>query len=114
MWTFSKSDLKYRLTVRVTAVSAFCFAAIAAYFLVDADRSVHARIEVIADLTARTRQLQHNKNQWINQPRPSFPDLQDIAGSVMMPGLCIAYRDNDGSTIQRVCGGPQGEEGDPP
>jgi signal transduction histidine kinase len=107
MWVFSKSDLKFRLTVRVAAVSAFCFAAIAAYFLVDADRSVHARIDVIADITARTMELQQNKSQWISQPRSSFPDLQDIAGSVTMPGLCIAYRDNNGATLQRICGGPQ-------
>ncbi len=114
MWTLSKSDLKFRLTVRVTAVSAFCFAAIAAYFLVDTDRTVHARIEVVADITARTMELQQNKIQWISQPRSSFPDLQDIAGSVMMPGLCIAYRDNTGGTIQRVCGGPQDPKSDAP
>jgi signal transduction histidine kinase len=114
MWTFSKSDLKYRLTVRVTAVCALCFAAIAAYFVVDADRSVHARIDVIADITARTMELQQNKSQWISQPRSPFPDLQDIVGSVVLPGLCIAYRDNSGATVQRVCAGPQGQKSDPP
>jgi signal transduction histidine kinase len=114
MWTLSKSDLKFRLTVRVTAVSAFCFAAIAAYFLVDSDRTVHARIDVVADITARTMELQQSKIQWVSQPRSSFPDLQEIAGSVMMPGLCIAYRDNSGATIQRVCGGPQDQKSDAP
>ena len=114
MWRLSKSDLKFRLTVRVTAVSAFCFAAIAAYFLVDTDRTAHARIEVVADITARTMELQQNKIQWVSQPRASFPDLQDIAGSVMMPGLCIAYRDETGATIQRVCGGPHDQKSDAP
>jgi signal transduction histidine kinase len=108
------SDLKFRLTVRVTAVSAFCFAAIAAYFLVDTDRTVHARMEVVADITARTLELQQNKIQWVSQPRASFPDLQDIAGSVMMPGLCLAYRDSTGATIQRICGGPQDQRSDAP
>lgn len=61
MWTFPKSDLKYRLTLRVAAVSAFCFAAISAWFLFDADRSVHARIDRIAEITAKALELQQNK-----------------------------------------------------
>jgi signal transduction histidine kinase len=32
----------------------------------------------------------------------------------MMPGLCLAYRDNTGGTIQRVCGGPQDQKSDAP
>jgi signal transduction histidine kinase len=113
MWTFPKSDLKYRLTLRVVAVSAVCFAAISAYFLFDADRSMRARIDTVAEITARTLQLQHGKTQWISQPRTDFPDLQDIAGSVMMPGLCMAYRDSSGDVLQRVCGGPPGDEAAP-
>jgi signal transduction histidine kinase len=114
MWMFPNSDLKYRLTLRVVAVSAFCFAAISAYFLVDADRSVHARIDAIAEITARTLQLQRDKTRWINQPRSDFLDLQDVAGSAMMPGLCVAYRGNSGEILQRVCGGPPGEEAGAP
>jgi signal transduction histidine kinase len=114
MWTFSKSDLKFRLTVRVIAVSAICFVAIAAYFLVDADRSVHAKIDAIADVTARTMELQQNMGRWVGQPRSAFPDLQDVAGSAVMPGLCIAYRDINGATIQQVCGGAQDRKSDPP
>ena len=114
MRTFPTSDLKYRLTLRVVAVAAACFAAISAYLLVDADRSVRARIETIAEIAARTLELQHDKTQWINQPRSAFPDLEDVAGSVMMPGLCIAYRNTSGDIVQRVCGGPQSEEASPP
>ncbi|WGR95057.1 histidine kinase [Bradyrhizobium sp. ISRA443] len=109
MQMFPRSDLKLRLTLRVIAASAFCFAAISAFFLVDGDRSVHARLDMIASITARTLELQQNKVQWINQPRSSFPDLQEVAGSVMTPGLCIAYRDRNGAMVQRVCGGPRGE-----
>ena len=86
MWMVPTSDLKYRLTLRVVAVSAACFAIISAYLLVDADRSVRARIDSIAGIAARTLELQHGKTQWINQPRSVFPDLQDIAGSVMFEG----------------------------
>jgi signal transduction histidine kinase len=114
MWTFPTSDLKYRLTLRVVAVSAACFATISAYLLVDADRSVRARIDTIASIAARTLELQRGKSQWISRPRSDFPDLQDVAGSVMMPGLCIAYRDNSGDVVQRVCGGPESEETGPP
>ena len=114
MWMFPTSDLKYRLTLRVVAVSAACFAIISAYLLVDADRTVRARIDSIAGIAARTLELQHGKTQWINQPRSVFPDLQDVAGSVMMPGVCIAYRANGGAILQRVCGGPQSEEATAP
>ena len=113
MWTFAKSDLKYRLTLRVIAVSAFCFAAIAAYFLVDTDRSMRAGVEKVADITAKTLELQQNKIQWMSNARGGFPDLEAIAASVMTPGLCIAYRDNSGETQQRLCGGAR-SDADPP
>jgi signal transduction histidine kinase len=109
MWMFPKSDLKFRLTLRVMAVSAFCFAAIAAYFLVDTDRSMRAGVEKIADITARTLELQQNQIQWMNNARLGFPDLDTIAASVMTPGLCIAYRGNNGETLQRLCGGARSE-----
>jgi signal transduction histidine kinase len=114
MWMFSRSDLKYRLTLRVSAVSALCFAAIAAYFLFDADRSARAGIEKIADVTAKTLELQQNKLQWVNNARSEFPDLETVATSVMRPGLCIAYRGNGGEILQRYCGGAPGENADPP
>jgi len=110
MWTLSRSDLKFRLTLRVTAVSALCFAAVSAYFVLDTESSVRARIDAIARITARTLELQQSKRQWINQPQSAFPDLQDIASSVMIPGLCVAYRDDSGATVQRICGGQQDEK----
>src|SRR6516165_9851440 len=113
MWTFPKSDLKYRLTLRVIAVSTFCFAAIAAYFLFDTDRSMRAGVEKIADITAKTLELQQSKLQWMNNVRSGFPDLDTIAASVMTPGLCIAYRGNGGEMLQRLCGGARGDA-DPP
>jgi len=117
MWTFPKrflkSDLKYRLTLRVIALSAFCFASIAAYFLFDTDRSMRAGIEKIADITAKTLELQQNQLQWMNNARPGFPDLDTIATSVMTPGLCIAYRGTSGEMLQRLCGGAR-DDAEPP
>jgi signal transduction histidine kinase len=114
MWTFAGSDLKYRLTLRVAAVSALCFAAISAYFLVDADRSVHARIDGIAEIAAKTLSMQHSKAQWAKHLRPDFPDLDLFAGFVMTPGLCIGYREGDGEIVQRVCLGPPSGQSAPP
>ena len=114
MWTFPKSDLKYRLTLRVVAVSAICLAAASAYFVLDTDRSVRARIDAIADVTAKTLELQQNKISWISNPPNEFPDLRVVAASVMAPGLCIAFRANNGDFVQRLCGGPQNEMSDPP
>jgi len=114
MWMFSKSDLKYRLTLRVIAVSVLCFAAASAYFVLDTDRTVRARVDALAGITAKTLELQRGKIQWINNPRAEFPDLQVIAASIMAPGLCIAYRTSDGEMLQRFCGGPQSDNADVP
>lgn len=116
MWTFARSDLKYRLTLRVVAIAGLCFAATAAYVLFDADRSARAKTEAIADLTARDLELQLNKQDWIRvQGQPvKFPDLQIIAASVLTPGLCVAYRGDAGSILQRVCGGTESRDSAPP
>jgi signal transduction histidine kinase len=114
MWTFAKGDLKLRLTLRVAAVSAVCFAAISAYFLIDAERSVRARIDAIAEVAAKTLELQQSKIHWINNPRHEFPDLDVFAASVMMPGLCIAYRTSSGDVLQRFCGGMPSGSSQPP
>ena len=105
IWTWPKSDLKVRLTLRVAAVSALCFAAIASYFLVDTSRSMHARVDAIAELAAKTLQLQQNKIQWVNNPHSDFPDLDSVAASVIAPGLCLGYRTANGDMLQRFCGG---------
>ena len=107
MWTFRKRDLKYRLTLRVAAVAAFCFAAVSAYFLFDADRSVHERVGKIAGIAAKSLELQQDRVFWLADPRTRFPDLTDTATAVMAPGLCIAYRGNDGIIVQRFCGGAE-------
>jgi signal transduction histidine kinase len=114
MWMLPKTDLKYRLTLRVMAVSAFCLVAASVYFILDTDRSVRARIDAIADVAAKTLELQQNKISWVSYPRNEFPDLPLVAASVMVPGLCLSYRANNGDVVQRLCGGPQGEIGDPP
>jgi len=114
MWKSWKSDLKYRLTLRVTAVSAFCFAVIAAYFLYDAERSVRARLAAIADIAAKALELQQNKMDWVSNQRSEFPDLQNISTAIMAPGLCISYRTNDGQVLQRFCGGTQSDAANPP
>lgn len=113
MWTFAGSDLKYRLTLRVAAVSALCFAAISAYFLVDADRRVHARIDSIAEITAKSLTLQQRLGLW-GRSRSNFPDLDLVATYLVTPGLCIAYRGNDGNIVQRSCVGPPSGESEPP
>jgi signal transduction histidine kinase len=111
-----RTDLKYRLTLRIVAVAAFCFAATAAYVLVDADRSARARIEAIAAIAAKDLELQRSKMDWVKvrgQPA-AFPDLQNIATALMAPGLCIAYRGESAEILQRFCGGTQDADADPP
>jgi hypothetical protein len=98
MWTLPRTDLKYRLTLRIVAVAAFCFAATSAYALFDADRSARTRIDAIADIAAKDLALQRSKMDWVKvrgQPA-AFPDLRNIATALMAPGLCIAYRGERG------------------
>jgi signal transduction histidine kinase len=114
MWTSPRSDLKFRLTLRIAAVSAFCFAVTSAYFLFDAARAARARIDAIAEITARDLALQHSKMRWVKGAAAEFPELQNIATSLMAPGLCIAYRASSGDILQRFFGGTQGDDAGPP
>jgi hypothetical protein len=113
MWTPPRSDLKLRLTMRVVAVSAACFVAASAYVLLDGERSARARLDGIAGIVAKDLQLQRGKMHWISDPSAAFPDLQNIAASLMAPGLCIAYRANSGDVLQRFCSGAA-NDADPP
>ena len=107
MWRLPKSDLKLRLTLRIIAVSALCFAATSAYLLLDADRSARARMDDVAGLTAREVALQRSKMDWVRGLQIPFPDLQMIATTLMSPGMCIAFRADNGAILQRICGGAQ-------
>ena len=46
-------DLKLRLTLRVAALAAVCFIAVAAYALFDSDRVAKAKASRIAEIVAR-------------------------------------------------------------
>ncbi|MCJ9707054.1 histidine kinase, partial [Bradyrhizobium sp. SHOUNA76] len=100
MWNRPRFDLKVRLTLRVAAITAACFAAISAYFLIAADRAVHARIDGIAAIVAKSLELQQGKIQWAAGPR-DFPNLDPVAAYVMTPGLCLAFRGASGEMLQR-------------
>ncbi|WP_342740514.1 HAMP domain-containing sensor histidine kinase [Bradyrhizobium sp. B117] len=105
MWNRPRFDLKVRLTLRVAAISAACFAAISAYFLITADRAAHARIDSIAGIVAKSLELQQGKTQWVAAPRADFPNLDPVAAYVMTPGLCLAVRGTSGDMLQRFCSG---------
>ncbi|HLY55178.1 MAG TPA: histidine kinase [Stellaceae bacterium] len=107
------SDLKFRLTLRIVAVSAICLVATSAYVLVDADRIARARIATIAGITADGLALQRSKLDWVRDLPAPFPDLQTIAAPLMAPGLCIAYRPGGGEIVQRFCAGAQ-DDGEAP
>jgi signal transduction histidine kinase len=98
-------DLKFRLALRVAALAALCFTATAAYVLFETDRAAQARADSIAELLARDLALQQGQIHWIRGAPIQFPDLQRVAAALMAPGLCIAYRAQNGEILQRVCGG---------
>jgi signal transduction histidine kinase len=102
-------DLKLRLTLRVAALAAVCFIAVAAYALFDSDRVAKAKASRIAEIVARDLSLQQSQAQWLSVSINATPDLQGIA-ALMEPGLCIAYRDNAGAFRQGVCSGTPADE----
>ncbi|GGI28600.1 sensor histidine kinase [Bradyrhizobium guangdongense] len=114
MWNRERFDLKVRLTLRVAAISAACFAAISAYFLVTTDRAAHARIDGIAAIVAKTLELQQGKVLWTASPRSDFPNLDPVSAYVMTPGLCLAFRGPGGDMLQRFCSGAPVAEDPPP
>jgi len=114
MWNRPRFDLKVRLTLRVAAISAACFAAISAYFLITADRAAHARIDGIAAIVAKTLELQQGKVLWAASPRSDFPNLDPVSAYVMTPGLCLAFRGTTGEMLQRFCSGAPVTDDPPP
>jgi len=114
MWNRPRFDLKVRLTLLVAGISAVCFAAISAYFLVSADRAAHARIDGIAAIVAKSLELQQGKVQWVANPRSDFPNLDPVSAYVMTPGLCLAFRGASGEMLQRFCSGAPAPESPPP
>lgn len=102
-------DLKLRLALRVAALAAVCFVAVAAYALFDSDRVARAKASRIAEIVARDIALQQAKAQWLSPSLNSTPDLQRVA-ALMEPGLCIAYRDNVGAFRQGICSGAPTDE----
>ena len=98
-------DLKLRLALRVAALAAVCFLAVAAYVLFDSDRVTRARASRIAEIVAKDISLQQAQVQWFSLSPDRTPDLQRVAAPLMEPGLCIAYRNDAGDFRQGICSG---------
>jgi signal transduction histidine kinase len=103
-------DLKLRLAMRVAALAAVCFLAVAAYALFDSDRAVRAKASRIAEIVAKDIALQQAQAQWYSLSPNITPDLQRVATPLMEPGLCIAYRDKAGAFRQGICNGALADE----
>src|SRR5664280_400647 len=103
-------DLKLRLALRVAALAAVCFLAVAAYALFDSDRAARAKVSRIAEIVAKDISLQQSQAQWYSLSASLTPDLQRVAAPLMEPGLCIAYRNNVGDFRQGICNGALADE----
>src|SRR5665213_4270545 len=76
-------DLKLRLALRVAALAAVCFLAVAAYALFDSDRAAKAKASHIAGIVAKDISLQQATAQWYSLSSNHTPDLQRIAAPLM-------------------------------
>src|ERR1700681_1891005 len=103
-------DLKLRLALRVAALAAVCFLAVAAYALFDSDRAARAKVSRIAEIVARDISLQQAQAHWFTLSSERAPDLQRVAAPLMEPGLCVAYQDKVGAFRQGICSGALPEE----
>jgi signal transduction histidine kinase len=103
-------DLKLRLTLRVAALAAICFLAVAAYALFDSDRLARAKVSRIAEIVAKDISLQQAQAQWYSLSSDRTPDLQRVAAPLMEPGLCVAYQDKTGAFRQGICNGTLSDE----
>jgi signal transduction histidine kinase len=103
-------DLKLRLALRVAALAAVCFLAVAAYALFDSDRVARAKVNRIAEIVARDLSLQQAQAHWFTLSSERTPDLQRVAAPLMEPGLCVAYQDKVGAFRQGICSGALPEE----
>jgi signal transduction histidine kinase len=103
-------DLKLRLALRVAALAAVCFLAVAAYALFDSDRATRTKAAHIAEIVAKDISLQQSQAQWYSLSSSSTPDLQRVAAPLMEPGLCIAYRNSAGDFRQGICNGALADE----
>ncbi len=108
-------DLKVRLTLRV--------AAIVGALLHRDRRLLPGRCRSRRAGADRDHRRDHGEDRWscrrpscrgstIHAPR--FPDLDSVATSVMTPGLCLAFRAENGDMVQRICGGQASQAGTPP
>src|SRR5664279_246533 len=80
-------DLKLRLALRVAALAAVCFLAVAAYALFDSDRAARAKVGRIAEIVARDISLQQAQAHWFTLSSERTPDLQRVAAPLMEPSL---------------------------
>src|ERR1700723_2440052 len=103
-------DLKLRLALRVAALAAACFLAVAAYALFDSDRIARAKVSHIAEIVAKDISLQLAQAHWFSLSAERTPDLQRVAAPLMEPGLCVAYQDKVGAFRQGICSGALPEE----
>src|ERR1700722_19865894 len=103
-------DLKLRLALRVAALAAVCFLAVAAYALFDSDRIARAKVSHIAEIVARDISLQLAQAHWFSLSAERTPDLQRVAAALIEPGLCVAYQDMVGAFRQVICSGALAEE----
>ena len=98
-------DLKLRLALRVAALAAVCFIAVAAYALFDSDRAARAKASRIAEIVARDHLVAASAVQMALACRSTQRRTCSGIAALMEPGLCIAYRDNAGAFRQGVCSG---------
>jgi len=103
-------DLKLRLALRVAALAAACFLAVAAYALFDSNRVARARMSHIAEIVARDISLQQSQAHWFSLSSERTPDLQRVAAPLMEPGLCIAYQDKVDAHREGICSGALPDE----
>ncbi len=96
-------NLKTSLVLRVTAVAALTSAAIACLFVARLAQENREQVARIARIAERHVGFQVVKLATGMGLSAQFPDWQPLADHTNLQGLCVAYRNEAGRTMNREC-----------
>ena len=107
-------DLKWSLTLRVTAVALICFLVAASLALFGSYRDVRRVNENVADIVARQLQVQLFLIDTKIDVSARFPDWDAVGALVQSAGQCIQYVKPDSSIGRSSCVGFNRDSSIPP
>lgn len=96
-------DLRWYLTLRVTAVALICFVATLTLALIGTRRQVEANNASVASAVARQLEIQLFRVASNMDVMSRFPDWEPVTSVALSPGQCVRYLGPDRSIQRASC-----------